>query len=64
MLISNMVARSAAPDVSMDTLDTLPAREMFVTIAPGTLNMDALGSLAFRCGGGVGLNSNYGQNQP
>ncbi|GLC61308.1 hypothetical protein PLESTB_001741900 [Pleodorina starrii] len=43
VLISNMVARGG----SLDSLDTLPERESFVTIAPGALNMDALGSLAY-----------------
>ncbi|EFJ51783.1 hypothetical protein VOLCADRAFT_120419 [Volvox carteri f. nagariensis] len=43
VLISNMVARGG----SLDSMDTLPERESFVTIAPGALNMDALGSLAY-----------------
>lgn len=38
-----MVARGG----SLDSMDTLPERESFVTIAPGALNMDALGSLAY-----------------
>lgn len=43
VLTSNMVARGG----SLDSMDTLPERESFVTIAPGALNMDALGSLAY-----------------
>lgn len=45
VLTSSMVVRGS--DAAVDSADTLPAREMFVTIAPGKLNMDALGSLAY-----------------
>ncbi|GIL72268.1 hypothetical protein Vretifemale_2635 [Volvox reticuliferus] len=43
VLVSNMVASGT----SLDSMDTLPGRESFVTIAPGALDMDALGSLAY-----------------
>ncbi|GLI64206.1 hypothetical protein VaNZ11_007398 [Volvox africanus] len=44
VLVSNKVARGGS---SADSMETLPGRESFVTIAPGALNMDALGSLAY-----------------
>ncbi|PNW83558.1 hypothetical protein CHLRE_05g234700v5 [Chlamydomonas reinhardtii] len=43
VLVSNMVAKGVGADAS----EALPERQIFVTIAPGALNIDALGSLAF-----------------